>query len=112
MPAGAASLVFVGLPVSAGLGGLINLTLAVRKDNPLRLLPATMCRWFAYLSNSEASLLEDVLIDPAHSLAHQVSDHYLPGLLHHEPDEDIVATEKEISLRNRLFNADGLGVVW
>ena len=36
MPAGAASLVFVGLPVSAGLGGLINLTLAVRKDNPLR----------------------------------------------------------------------------
>ena len=54
-----------------------------------------MCRWFAYLSNSEPCLLEDVLIDPAHSLAHQVSEHYLPGLLHREPDEDVRATEKE-----------------
>ncbi|KAI0685011.1 N-terminal nucleophile aminohydrolase [Cytidiella melzeri] len=71
-----------------------------------------MCRWFAYLSNSEQCLLEDVLINPAHSLAHQVSEHYLPGLLHHEPDEDRKATEKEIALRNVLFNADGLGVVW
>lgn len=71
-----------------------------------------MCRWFAYLSNSESCLLEDVLIDPAHSLAHQVSEHYLPGLLHHEPDEDVKATEQEIALRNRLFNADGFGVVW
>lgn len=71
-----------------------------------------MCRWFAYLSNSEPCLLEDVLISPAHSLAKQVSEHYLPKLTHHEPDEDPKATEKEIAMRNRLFNADGLGVVW
>ncbi|KAI0345660.1 N-terminal nucleophile aminohydrolase [Trametopsis cervina] len=71
-----------------------------------------MCRWFAYLSNSEPCLLEDVLVEPAHSLAKQVSEHYLPGLVHHEPDEDLKSTEKEVALRNRLFNADGLGVVW
>lgn len=71
-----------------------------------------MCRWFAYISNTEPCLLEDVLIAPAHSLAKQVHDHYLPKLVHHEPDEDPEATEKEIAMRNRLFNADGLGVAW
>lgn len=71
-----------------------------------------MCRWFAYLSNTEPCLLEDVLIAPAHSLAKQVHDHYLPKLSHHEPDEDPKATEKEIAMRNKLFNADGLGVAW
>ena len=71
-----------------------------------------MCRWFAYISNTEPCLLEDVLILPKHSLAKQVHDHYLPGLTHSEPDEDSNATEKEIALRNRLFNIDGLGVAW
>ena len=71
-----------------------------------------MCRWFAYLSNSEPCLLEDVLISPTHSLARQVSEHYLPKLIHYEPNEDSKATEKEIALRNKLFNADGLGVAW
>lgn len=71
-----------------------------------------MCRWFAYISNSERCLLEDVLIDPAHSLAKQVHDHYLPKLTHHEPAEDPEATAKEIAMRNKLFNADGLGMGW
>ncbi|KAF7799392.1 hypothetical protein EIP86_010624 [Pleurotus ostreatoroseus] len=71
-----------------------------------------MCRWFAYLSNTEPCLLEDVLILPKHSLAKQVHEHYLPGLTHFEPDVDRNATEKEIALRNRLFNSDGLGVAW
>lgn len=73
---------------------------------------STMCRWFAYISNTEPCLLEDVLILPKHSLAKQVHDHYLPQLTHYEPDEDRDATKKEIDLRNRLFNIDGLGVAW
>ncbi|KDQ54628.1 hypothetical protein JAAARDRAFT_160703 [Jaapia argillacea MUCL 33604] len=71
-----------------------------------------MCRWFAYISDTEPCLLEDVLIVPAHSLSKQVHDHYLPKLMHHEPDEDPKATEREITMRNRMFNADGLGMVW
>ena len=73
---------------------------------------ATMCRWFAYISQTERCLLEDVLIDPAHSISKQVHDHYLPKLSDHEPGEDPEATKKEIALRNKLFNADGLGVAW
>jgi glutamine amidotransferase len=71
-----------------------------------------MCRWFAYLSATESALLEDVLVIPAHSLSKQVHDHYLPYLAHYEPDADPMATEREISIRNRLFNADGFGVAW
>ncbi|TCD62098.1 hypothetical protein EIP91_007473 [Steccherinum ochraceum] len=71
-----------------------------------------MCRWFAYLSNTEECLLEDVLVAPAHALSKQVHDHYLPGLSHTEPGKDKDATHQEIALRNRLFNADGLGVAW
>ncbi|CAL1713493.1 unnamed protein product [Somion occarium] len=71
-----------------------------------------MCRWFAYISNSERCLLEDVLIDPGHSIAKQVHDHYLPKLIHHELGEDRRETEREVALRNKLFNADGLGVAW
>ncbi|KAJ7650815.1 N-terminal nucleophile aminohydrolase [Roridomyces roridus] len=71
-----------------------------------------MCRWFAYLSATEAALLEDVLIEPAHSLAKQIHEHYLPYLEHYEPDADPDATKKEIDQRNRWFNADGFGVAW
>ncbi|KAJ7031821.1 N-terminal nucleophile aminohydrolase [Mycena alexandri] len=71
-----------------------------------------MCRWFAYLSATEPALLEDVLVVPAHSLAKQVHDHYLPYLEHYEADEDKSATKREIALRNRYFNADGFGVAW
>ncbi|EPQ55725.1 N-terminal nucleophile aminohydrolase [Gloeophyllum trabeum ATCC 11539] len=71
-----------------------------------------MCRWFAYISNTEPTLLEDVLIEPAHALAKQVHDHYLPGLAHYEPDSDKKSTEAEIDMRNRMFNADGLGMAW
>jgi len=71
-----------------------------------------MCRWFAYISDSEPCLLEDVLIIPAHSLSKQVHDHYLPKLMHYEPDADHKSTEREIAMRNRMFNADGLGMAW
>ena len=71
-----------------------------------------MCRWFAYISNKEPCLLEDVLVSPKHCLAKQVHDHYLPGLMHYEPDGDLEATKKEITLRNSLYNLDGLGVAW
>ncbi len=81
-------------------------------ENIKRGRSTSMCRWFAYLSNTEPCLLEDVLIAPTHSLAKQVHDHYLPKLTHYEPDNDPRATEKEIALRNRLFNIDGLGVAW
>ncbi|GBE85231.1 N-terminal nucleophile aminohydrolase [Sparassis latifolia] len=71
-----------------------------------------MCRWFAYLSKSEPCLLEDVLIVPAHSLAKQVHDHYLPMLAYYEPDSNARDTDKEIKLRNSLYNLDGLGMAW
>ncbi|KAK4984964.1 hypothetical protein LTR66_008316 [Elasticomyces elasticus] len=69
-----------------------------------------MCRWFAYISPTEACLLEDVLVTPKHSLARQVHDHYLPKLIAHDPNN--VTTAQEIAVRNRLFNTDGLGVAW
>ncbi|KAI9880848.1 MAG: hypothetical protein M1830_010443 [Pleopsidium flavum] len=69
-----------------------------------------MCRWFAYLSETEECLLEDVLVTPAHSLSKQVHEHYLPKLLSHDPHE--LTTEHEITTRNRLFNVDGVGLAW
>jgi len=45
-----------------------------------------------------------------HSLAKQVHEHYLPKLLHHDPNE--ITTEQEITARNRLFNVDGFGLAW
>lgn len=94
-----------------------------------------MCRWFAYISTSEDCLLEDVLVSksspnifkllydinahtlpppaPAHSLAKQIHEHYLPKLLSHDPaDHAEHTTEAEITTRNRLFNVDGFGMVW
>lgn len=71
-----------------------------------------MCRWFAYISNSEECLLEDVLVVPAHALSKQVHEHYLPKLFHHEPDRNRVDTAQEIALRNKLHNTDGLGLAW
>jgi glutamine amidotransferase len=69
-----------------------------------------MCRWFAYISPTEPCLLEDVLITPVHAISKQVHDHYLPHLFSHLPGEH--TTKTEISLRNRLFNVDGFGLVW
>ncbi|KAJ9606402.1 hypothetical protein H2200_009363 [Cladophialophora chaetospira] len=69
-----------------------------------------MCRWFAYLSPTEPCLLEDVLITPQHSLSKQVHDHYLPKLFSHVPGEQ--TSKLEITLRNRLQNVDGFGMVW
>jgi len=71
-----------------------------------------MCRWFAYISNSEPQLLADVLIDPVHSLSKQVHDRYLPYLTHYEPDANSKDTKNEISTRNSPYNMDGLGVAW
>jgi glutamine amidotransferase len=69
-----------------------------------------MCRWFAYISPTEPCLLSDVLITPKHSLTNQVNDHYLPRLIAHLPDQ--ITAEHEANARNRILNADGLGVVW
>jgi len=69
-----------------------------------------MCRWFAYVSATEECLLEDVLVTPAHALTKQVHEHYLPNLIPHESGQ--FTTEREIAVRNRLFNVDGFGVVW
>lgn len=71
-----------------------------------------MCRWFAYLSDSEPCLLEDVLIVPQHSLSKQVHDRYLPYLSHFEPDSTKKLTRAEIGSRNSPYNMDGLGVGW
>ncbi|EJU01085.1 N-terminal nucleophile aminohydrolase [Dacryopinax primogenitus] len=69
-----------------------------------------MCRWFAYISNTEPCLLEDILIRPQHALTKQVNDHYLPHLFHHMPGETQKQEQAEIKLRNILHNTDGTGV--
>lgn len=56
-------------------------------------------------------LLEDVLITPKHSICNQVHDHYLPKLIHHNENGDD-KEEKEIAVRNLLFNTDGTGLAW
>jgi glutamine amidotransferase len=71
-----------------------------------------MCRWFAYIANEEACLLEDVLCKPAHAITRQVDDHYLPQLQAHEPDASKDAFEAEMKLRNKLNNSDGFGFCW
>ena len=69
-----------------------------------------MCRWFAYISPTEPCLLEDVLITPKHSLVKQVHDHYLPGLIAHNPRD--LGKDTLIQARNSANNIDGLGVAW
>jgi glutamine amidotransferase len=72
-----------------------------------------MCRWFAYISNDEECLLEDVLILPDHAISKQVDDHFIPGLWPWEKstkgDDE---TEETILDRNFNNNTDGLGMVW
>lgn len=73
-----------------------------------------MCRWFIYIS-PEPELLEDVLIDPDHAITKQVSERYLPGLVHWEPGEslkDYLDKLRESTLRNVKYNPDGFGVAW
>lgn len=71
-----------------------------------------MCRWFAYISATEPCLLEDVLIEPKHSISKQVHDRYLPYLSEYESDATKAATKAESNLRNSPYNMDGLGVGW
>ncbi|KAK3698651.1 hypothetical protein LTR37_016880 [Vermiconidia calcicola] len=68
-----------------------------------------MCRWFAYISPTEPCLLEDVLVEPKHSLARQVHEHYLPRLLAHD---HTITEEQDMHARNMLYNIDGLGIAW
>ncbi|KAK4951144.1 hypothetical protein LTR66_013871, partial [Elasticomyces elasticus] len=70
-----------------------------------------MCRWFAYISPTEPCLLEDVLITPKHGLVKQVHEHFLPGLVHHYP-EDIEKGDALIRARNSVSNIDGVGIAW
>jgi len=69
-----------------------------------------MCRVFAY-HGLEPCLIEDVLVVPPHSLCKQVHDHYLPFLLHYEEGKGPDG-QKEIDLRNKLFNQDGFGMAF
>lgn len=57
-------------------------------------------------------MLEDCLIDPEHAISKQVELRYLPYLFTHEALGTTLDTEREVALRNRFFNADGLGVAW
>lgn len=45
--------------------------------------------WFAYISPTEPCLLEDVLVTPKHSLAKQVSEHYLPKVCNAHVSESV-----------------------
>ncbi|KAB8360928.1 hypothetical protein FH972_024660 [Carpinus fangiana] len=70
-----------------------------------------MCRWFAYISPTEPCLLSDVLITPNNSLSHQVSEHYLPGLLPHGQEHELDdSKDKLLRARNSLLNMDGMGI--
>ncbi|KAI9721690.1 MAG: hypothetical protein M1828_005058 [Chrysothrix sp. TS-e1954] len=71
-----------------------------------------MCRWFAYVSEDEPALLEDILITPINSLSRQISEHYLPKLLPHDHDNLGSSTDKMLKARNSILNMDGCGVAW
>ncbi|KAG8688736.1 hypothetical protein FRC08_011280 [Ceratobasidium sp. 394] len=71
-----------------------------------------MCRWFAYISDSEYCLLEDVLIRPKHSIVKQVQSHYLPKLFHHTDKEHDKEEREDIAERNLYYNGDGTGVAF
>ncbi|KAL0065220.1 hypothetical protein AAF712_007731 [Marasmius tenuissimus] len=71
-----------------------------------------MCRWFAYISEKEPALLEDVLIRPDHSIVKQVEKHYLPKLFHHVDKESDKEQRADIAARNLYFNGDGTGVAF
>lgn len=72
-----------------------------------------MCRWFAYISTEEPTLLSDVLIDPANALSKQCSEHYLPKLLPHGEEHELDDTKDSLlKMRNSLLNMDGLGMAW
>lgn len=72
-----------------------------------------MCRWFAYVSPAEPTLLSDVLIAPTNAITKQCSEHYLPYLLPHGAEKELDdASDTLLRLRNSLLNMDGLGVAW
>ncbi|KAF2217180.1 hypothetical protein CERZMDRAFT_89784 [Cercospora zeae-maydis SCOH1-5] len=72
-----------------------------------------MCRWFAYISPSEPTLLADVLITPSNAITKQCSEHYLPYLLPHGEEKELDdAPDELLRMRNSLLNMDGLGVAW
>ncbi|EJD54672.1 N-terminal nucleophile aminohydrolase [Auricularia subglabra TFB-10046 SS5] len=71
-----------------------------------------MCRWFAYISDTEPALLEDLLVRPAHGITKQVNDHFLPKLFHHEENVTDEEQRTEIRKRNILYNEDGTGVAF
>jgi glutamine amidotransferase len=72
-----------------------------------------MCRWFAYISPAEPTLLADVLLTPANAITKQCSEHYLPYLLPHGKDKDLRdSKDRLLRIRNSLINMDGVGVAW
>ncbi|GAB1522642.1 hypothetical protein RhiTH_005764 [Rhizoctonia solani] len=71
-----------------------------------------MCRWFAYISDSEPCLLDDILNRPENSIVKQVKEHYLPGLFPHKSAEEDKKQEAESAIRNAHFNNDGTGVAF
>ncbi|KAF9267931.1 N-terminal nucleophile aminohydrolase [Marasmius fiardii PR-910] len=76
-----------------------------------------MCRWFAYISETEPAsydwkLLEDILIRPQHSIVKQVQEHYLPGLFHHVDKASDEEQRADIAARNLFYNDDGTGVAF
>lgn len=70
----------------------------------------TVTSWFAYISPSEPCLLEDVIVTPRHSLVKQVHEHYLPGLVGHDPRD--ISQDPLVTARNVISNIDGAGIVW
>ena len=74
--------------------------------------PPKMCRWFAYLGN-EPALLEDVLINPSHSIIRQIDSHFLPRLHStYSPHRQgwFNQASDDPGNPNLLTNVDGFGV--
>ncbi|CAF3857095.1 unnamed protein product [Rotaria sp. Silwood1] len=73
-----------------------------------------MCRWFAYIGE-EPTLLEDILINPKHSIIKQIDKHFLPHLHktydarldQNENSSDTISDEHHIDF---LTSIDGFGV--
>ena len=71
-----------------------------------------MCRWFAYISDTESILLDDVLVKPDHAICKQVIKRYLPD---YPPAPDPNGVDQNLQPKEwqtNYANADGMGIAY
>ncbi|KIK54886.1 hypothetical protein GYMLUDRAFT_889262 [Collybiopsis luxurians FD-317 M1] len=67
-----------------------------------------MCRWIIFMGQKPL-LLEDLLIQPNHSIVEQVHERFLPGLFYNVDEADKAELKDRLKY---LFNVHGFGLIW